>query len=122
MLLLCSCNRWQSALDAHGSSALSLKQLILLIVTACSVVWMLVMIALIFALRRRQPGRAQPVAVDPATARRMAGVVIAAVAATVIVISGFTVMSFYTTRALVVAGPDDLTIKIGGLQWWWNVQ
>ncbi len=52
----------------------------------------------------------------------MGAAVVMAVVATVIVISGFTVTSFFTTRALAVAGPDDLTIKVSGLQWWWNVQ
>ncbi len=121
-LLLCSCNEWQSALDPHGTSALSLEQLILLIVTACSVVWMLVMVVLILALRRGHAPRPRPLQMDPATARQMGTAVTVAVLATLVVISGFTVTSFFTTRALAVAGPDDLTIKIGGLQWWWNVQ
>jgi cytochrome c oxidase subunit 2 len=122
MLPLCSCNGWQSALDPHGESAISLKALILLIVTVCSVVWMLVMIALILALRRSHPPRPRPLQRDPRTARRMGATVIAAVAATVAVISGLTVASFFTTRALAVAGRDDLTIKVSGLQWWWNVE
>ena len=121
-LLLCSCNGWQSALDPHGTSALSLEQLILVIVTVCSVVWMLVMVALILALGRNNPARPRPLRRDPGTTRRMSTAVLAAMVATVMVIAGFTVMSFFTTRALAVAGPDDLTIKVSGLQWWWNVQ
>ena len=52
----------------------------------------------------------------------MGTAVTVAVVATVVVISGFTVTSFFTTRALAVAGPDALTIKVSGLQWWWNVE
>jgi cytochrome c oxidase subunit II len=41
---------------------------------------------------------------------------------TAIVIAGFTVASFFTTRALSVAGRDDLMIRVSGSQWWWNVE
>ncbi|WP_291689483.1 cytochrome c oxidase subunit II [Bradyrhizobium sp.] len=121
-LLLAGCGGWQSAMDAHGTSAASLKQLIILIVVVCSVVWMLVMIALIRALSRERAPRTAPVDVDAERVRRMSVFISAAVAATVIVISGFTVTSFFATRRLSVAGPDDLTVKVSGLQWWWNVQ
>ena len=41
-------------------------------------------------------------------------VVTSAVAATVIIIAGLTIASFYTTRSISVAADDDLTIKITG--------
>src|SRR3954447_1913913 len=122
LLLLTACSGWQSALDVHGESAITLKQLIVLIVAVCSIVWALVMIALILALARRRVGREPPVQVDAATERRMTVTVSAAVAATVMIITAFTVLSFFTTRALSVAGADDLTIKVRGLQWWWGVE
>ncbi|HVX75527.1 MAG TPA: cytochrome c oxidase subunit II [Bradyrhizobium sp.] len=109
-------------MDPHGTSAINLKQLIILIVTVCSLVWMLVMIALIGALWRARPERTRPVELDPRRERRMSGTVIAATFVTVIVISGFTLASFFTTRALSLAGPDDLTIRVRGAQWWWNVE
>jgi cytochrome c oxidase subunit II len=121
-LPLSACGGWQSALDAHGTSAISLKQLIILIVAVCSLVWTLVMVALIRALWLKRPQRARPAEVDPRRERRMSGVVIAATIVTTVVIASFTVASFLTTRSLSMAGPDDLTIKIGGSQWWWNVQ
>jgi cytochrome c oxidase subunit 2 len=49
-------------------------------------------------------------------------IVVAAVAATVIIITTFTVLSFFTTRSLSVAGNEDLTVKVRGLQWWWGVE
>ncbi len=122
LLPLAGCGGLQSAMDVHGTSAISLKQLIILIVATCSVVWMLVMIALIRALTRSHASRLTPTEVDRGMARRMGIAVILAVAATVMVITGFTVGSFFSTRALSAAGPDDLTIKVSGLQWWWNVQ
>lgn len=121
-LLLTGCSGWQSALDVHGESAITLKQLIILIVAVCSVVWALVMIALILALTRKRTRPEPPVQVNAATERRMAVSVIAAVAATVVIITVFTVLSFFTTRALSVAGGDDLTVKVRGLQWWWGVE
>jgi cytochrome c oxidase subunit 2 len=120
--MLAGCIGWQSALDVHGPSAFSLKQLIILIVAVCSVVWALVMIALIFALVRKRDRVGPPVDVDPATERRMTIIVVAAVAATVIIITAFTVLSFFTTRSLSVAGNEDLTVKVRGLQWWWGVE
>lgn len=52
----------------------------------------------------------------------MRNAVVTATALTVIVISGFTVASFFTTRSLNAAGKDDLVIKVRGSQWWWNVE
>ncbi|MEA2940301.1 MAG: cytochrome c oxidase subunit [Bradyrhizobium sp.] len=119
-LALTGCSGWQSALDVHGESAIGLKQLIVSIVVVCSIVWSLVMIALILALARRR--RKPPLMIDPGTERRMTISVGAAVAATVVIIAAFTVLSFFTTRALSVAGSDDLTIKVRGLQWWWGIE
>lgn len=109
-------------MDAHGASAISLRHLIILIVTACSLVWMLVMIALIAALWRGRRERTRPTDLDPQVERRMSRSVLIATIVTVLVIGGFTMASFFTTRALGVAGPDDLTIKVQGSQWWWNVE
>jgi len=121
-LTLAGCTGWQSAIDVHGASAISLKQLIVLIMATCSVVWALVILALIFALWRRRPVRESPLALDPGAQRRMTAAVAGAVVATVIVIAALTVFSFLTTRQLSVAGGDDLTIKVRGLQWWWGVE
>jgi cytochrome c oxidase subunit II len=120
--LLTGCSGWQSVLDAHGTSAISLKRLIVLIVAVCSVVWTLVMIALIIALWRRRGEPPMPPPSPPPTRPRMTITVIAAVAATIVIISGFTVMSFFATRALSIADNNDLTIKVRGLQWWWGVE
>ena len=121
-LMLGGCAGWQSALDVHGAAAINLKQLILLIVVICAIVWALVMIALILALRRNRGQEAKAAAVDPATERRMTITVVAAVIATVLIITGFTVLSFFSTRSLNFAGNDDLTIKVRGLQWWWGIE
>jgi cytochrome c oxidase subunit 2 len=122
LLMLGGCTGWQSALDVHGASAISIKDLILLIVVVCSVVWTMVMIALIFALWRKRGRQERPLNVNPGTERRMTISVLLAVAATVIIVSAFTVLSFFVTRGLNVAGNEDLTIKVRGLQWWWGIE
>jgi cytochrome c oxidase subunit II len=119
-LLLAGCGGWQSVLDAHGASALSLKQLIILIVAICSLVWTLVMVALIAALWRGRQEPNRPA--GPSSESRMRNAVVTATALTVIVISGFTVASFFTTRSLNAVGKDDLVIRVRGSQWWWNVE
>jgi cytochrome c oxidase subunit 2 len=122
LLALGGCTGWQSALNVHGQSATSLKQLIIVIVAVCSVVWTLVMVALIFALWRRRERDDRPFAPNPRTERRMTVVVSSSVAASVIIISALTLASFFTTRALSVGDSNDLTIKVRGLQWWWGVE
>ncbi|WP_398471131.1 cytochrome c oxidase subunit II [Tardiphaga sp.] len=114
--LLAGCSGSQSVIQADGAPAMALRQLIIGIVSVCSLVWMLVMIALIWALMRR---RGEPGSHD-ARQRRMAGSVIVAILATVVVIAGFTFASFYTTRAL-QGGPADVTIAVRGQQWWWEL-
>ena len=121
-LLLTGCSGWQSALDVHGQSAISLKHLIVWIVVVCSIIWALVMIVLIFALWRRRRSDGLPFRPDPATERRMTIPVASAVTVSVIIIGAFTLASFNTTRALNVGGSDDFIIKIRGLQWWWDVE
>jgi cytochrome c oxidase subunit II len=118
LLLLTACGGNQSALDVHGSSAVHLKHLIVGIVAVCSVIWMLVMIALIWALARPKQEQSS---VDARRERRLTTVVTAAVGMTVVIISGLTIASFATTHALSEAKPGDLTIKVDGQQWWWQI-
>jgi len=115
---LAGCSGWQSVLDAHGTSAISLRQLIILIVVACCIVWMLVMIALIWTLWR---GRRSTDRSPPVPERRKTIAVTAATILTTLIISAFTVTSFFATRSLSVAGQDDLQITVRGLQWWWSI-
>ena len=117
-LLLTGCGGNQSALDAHGAAAVHLKHLIVGIVAICSAIWMLVMIVLIWAIARSKAERPAP---NPARDRRLTSIVTAAVGVTVVIISGLTIASFATTRAISEAHAGDLTIKINGQQWWWQV-
>lgn len=117
-LLLTGCGGNQSALNVYGESAIHLKHLIVWIVAICSVIWMIVMIVLIWALSRSKEERPQEY---PTRERRLTTFVTAAVGMTVVIITGLTIASFITTRALSEAKPGDLTIRINGQQWWWQV-
>jgi cytochrome c oxidase subunit II len=117
-LLLTGCGGNQSALDVHGASAVHLKHLIVGIVAVCSAIWMIVMIVLIWALSRSKADWPRP---NPEGERRLTTAVTAAVGMTVIIITGLTIASFTTTRALSEAKPGDLTIRINGQQWWWQI-
>jgi cytochrome c oxidase subunit 2 len=80
------------------------------------------MVAMVYALWRRRDLRQRPAELVPARERRIGQIVTACVGATAVIIAIFTIASFFTTRALSVAGPDDLTVRIRGLQWWWSVE
>jgi cytochrome c oxidase subunit II len=119
-LLAAGCDNWQSALQTRGASAMSLKHLIIFIVAVCSIVWALVMVAMILALWRRRDEPRQSVELSPERERRIGRIVTSCVAITTVIIAAFTLASFMTTRALSVAATDDLTIRIRGYQWWWS--
>jgi cytochrome c oxidase subunit II len=114
------CAGWQSVLDPHGSPALGLNLLIKFIMVVCAFVWVLVVAVLLVALTRRAP-RAEPLMLDRRTQERMRIVVMGSVAATVVVISVFTLASYATTRTLSVASGDELLIRVRAFQWWWDV-
>ena len=116
LLLLAGCGGSQSALDPQGHAAIALKDLILLIVLVCTLIWLLVVAVLVHGLvrQRRQPREGE--AVD----RRLSRVVYAAVAVTVVVVFGLTIASFYTTRSLTGKGEPDVVVQVKALQWWWQ--
>ena len=112
---LSGCAGSQSALEAAGSSAIALKHLIILIVVVCAVVWCLVMAVLAWSLLRPRSKRELA-----GNDRKAAKVVAAAVAATVLIISGLTIASFYITRQIGQASETALAVTVRGQQWWWQ--
>jgi cytochrome c oxidase subunit 2 len=117
-LVLAGCRSNQSVWDAQGSSAVHLKQLIIWIVAICSLVWTAVIVVMIWALFRSQDNQSDP---HPQIEKRMTYAVAGSVVLTVLIITGFTIASFVTTRNLSEAKAGDLTIKVSGVQWWWKV-
>jgi cytochrome c oxidase subunit 2 len=112
------CTGSQSALDVHGASAIHLKQLMLSIILVCTLVWIAVIVVLVWALlrKRRASGEVRAGAGKGATV-----IVSVAVAATVVIIAGLTVASFYTTRLIDGDGEAAMTVVVRGEQWWWRV-
>ncbi|MGR9221467.1 cytochrome c oxidase subunit II (plasmid) [Rhizobium leguminosarum] len=111
-----SCSGNQSALNPQGAPAIHVEHLIVGITVTCAVVWALVMVVLGWALLRKRSGDSSQPPERPLTM-----MVSGAVAATVIIIAGLTVASFYTTRSIGLSDKAALTIIIRGQQWWWQV-
>jgi cytochrome c oxidase subunit 2 len=106
---------WQSALDPAGPVADGLNGLLWIFVGICGAIWlMVVLVAGLAVLRRRRAASAG--------AERRAGIVVGIAAAlTVVIIAGFTLISYAATRDLSASAPDALLIQVRGYQWWWRV-
>jgi cytochrome c oxidase subunit 2 len=114
------CAGAQSVLDAQGSQARMLVELIGSVTLVCALVWFAVMIVLLRAIRRRRVEAAGP-APDAARERRMAFVVAGAAIATVLIVSALTVASFIVSRRIGADAEQPLVIRVRGWQWWWEV-
>ncbi|MGX9146323.1 cytochrome c oxidase subunit II [Mesorhizobium sp. 128a] len=115
--LASGCSGNQSALDPNGAPAVHIEHLILAIVIICTAIWVLVMVVLAVAVLRRRPGSAE----KPTSEKRLTTMVSAAVVATALIIAGFTIASFYTTRNIGVPEDAAPTVTVRGQQWWWQV-
>jgi len=121
-LTLPACSSVQSALAPEGDTARAILQLFLLFVVVCTAVFVVVMASLLVAIVRRRAAAVDPVLrPDPAEERRMAWIIGAGVAATVIILTIFTFASFLTNKSFAEPRPHGLTIKVTGHQWWWQV-
>jgi cytochrome c oxidase subunit II len=125
--LLASCNGIQTALDPAGSGADIIHRIWLLLFWVCAAVWVLVLLALLWAILRRRgihdPATAPEPEPDPRTERRIGNVVGIAIAATVIVLIGLTVVSYSAGRGLFSENGDGaVSIELVGHQWWWEVK
>jgi cytochrome c oxidase subunit 2 len=115
------CATWQSVTRPSGPQAAGLDRLFWVFTLTCAVIWLLVMLILLLTLRRRAGHDAVSPAQSPRRERRSAIIVGVAVAASVLIISGLTVLSYAATRAISVANGDPLVIRVRGYQWWWQV-
>ncbi|MBI0539116.1 cytochrome c oxidase subunit II [Roseomonas sp. KE2513] len=120
LLLLAGCSGWQSALDPRADAAQELHGLFWLFTITCGIVWAVVMLVLAGALLRR-PAAARPEEERGRAERRSGRVVGGAVAATVLVIAGLTLASFFATRGISADHPEALVVRLRGFQWWWEV-
>jgi len=111
------CSGWQSALAPRADAAQGLSGLFWLFTITCGIVWVAVMLVLAGALWRR---RAAPPP-EGRTGRRPAFAVGAAVAGTVLVITGLTLASYFATHGIAANPPDAVLVRVRGYQWWWEV-
>jgi cytochrome c oxidase subunit 2 len=118
----------QSALDSAGPQAARVSRLWWLMFYVESAVFLLVGIFVLAAIFRKRKGGEQntdtpDISPEPKREQRMTRVVVAAVGATLIILSVFLIGSYSAGRALY--SPEEaqaLSIKITGQQWWWDVE
>lgn len=121
-LVLSGCSPIQSALSPEGDTARVILQLFWFFTAVCAAVWLIVMILLGLAVMRRRTASPDPlVEPDPGEERRIGWIVGGGVAATVIILTVFTLASFLTNKSFAEPRPHGLTIKVTGHQWWWQV-
>src|SRR4029079_11375440 len=126
-LCLSACGGIQNAINPAGPNAQNLSRLWWLMFTVCSIVFVLVMIAVLLSLRKRTVEAADRVPVlEPSdeSERRRRNVVISATTITVIVLFVFLIASYSSGRSLRINDPtkNGLSIDLTGHQWWWEVR
>src|SRR5205085_1774791 len=125
---LSSCGGIQNAVNPAGPEADSLSHLWWLMFVVCTIVFVLVMIALLLALqkRSREPQHASTPILEPEPRqeRRRRNVVISAVTITGIILFFFLIVSFSAGRSLTadLAKKNGLSVELTGHQWWWEVR
>ncbi|HYC56636.1 MAG TPA: cytochrome c oxidase subunit II [Candidatus Binatia bacterium] len=121
-----SCTGSHHMLDGAGEHARRVAELWWLMFGVLAVVYVLVCAAIVAAVvrGRRSPADLRMVAASPAQERRMIITVSATVAATAVILFAFLVATYSTSDALssLARTPADVTIKITGQQWWWDVE
>ncbi|WP_424137946.1 cytochrome c oxidase subunit II [Roseomonas chloroacetimidivorans] len=122
LLLLCTgCAGWQSVLDPRGHQAQDLHGLFWLFTITCTVVWTAVLLVLAGAIWRGRRPTDRPTSERKRSERRSAIAVGSALAATALIITALTLASYFATRSIAADHPDALTIRVRGLQWWWEI-
>ncbi len=127
-LCLSSCGGIQNSINPAGPQAENLSRLWWLMFTVCGIVFVLVMGAVLLALRKRtrEPGVDSMPTFEPSPPSELhrRNVVVTAVSITVFVLFLFLIVSFSTGRSLTadLKNKDGLTIELTGHQWWWEVR
>jgi cytochrome c oxidase subunit 2 len=126
LLALAGCEGPQSALDPKGPGATEIGSLFWVFTVICGVAWVLVVIALAAALVRRRSLREQladPLLVDGRRDVRLMRVAVAATVLTGVVLIALTASSYFTGKSLAhLATPDEMTVRVNGHQWWWEIR
>jgi cytochrome c oxidase subunit 2 len=116
----------QNALNPSGPNAASLARLWWLMFWVCTAVFLLVMIALVLAIKNgRRKADLNPV-LNPTqqTENRKRNAVLTATSVTVVILFVFLIYSFSTGRSLTadLSQKSGLSIDVTAYQWWWDVR
>ena len=128
VLCFSSCGGIHNALNPSGPQAENLSRLWWLFFSVCTVVFVVVMIALFLSLRNRtsEPPVALPPTVEPPQEqeRKRRNVVVSAISVTVIILFVFLIASFFAGRSMTaeLAHKNGVNVEITGRQWWWEVR
>lgn len=108
-----------SALDPRGPGAAAIADLWWVLFVVCSIVGVLALAALAYAIfRRRVDWRLPSDEQDRAPTK---AVVYAGIIAPAIILSGLFVYVLVTYRAITVPGDSPFTVRVTGHKWWWDV-
>ena len=123
-LLLAGCNSYQNALGGDGAEDVNFIQLFTVFMVVCTVMYLIVAVALIVALWRR---RRAALVVDDRKHHQTSPVVRPALAVwTGLIGVGLvvlTIASFFTDRSNAAQGSKpQINITVTANQWWWDVQ
>jgi cytochrome c oxidase subunit II len=116
------CDGGQSVLNPQSPQAYALAHLFWVFTIACSIIWILVISALAIAVFKRADNTSASREDSPGRMRLKSVIVGALVGVTAIILTFFTITSFYTTRGIAGASKRAMTIKVTGQQWWWEVE
>lgn len=121
-----ACSGFQSALDPKGPKAAAISHLNWFLVITAAVVYVTVIGALLFALRRastRPVTFAHDDSEEPLRERNRVWWVTSAVAASAVILLLFIFVDVSTARSLSqVGGVRPLRIDVVGHQWWWEIK
>lgn len=121
-ITLTGCSGWQSALDPHSPAAGHLANLFWLFTAVCTIVWVLVIAALVHVLKRRTQMVNSPDGDRPEQQRRKTLIVGTLTGITAVILTALSFLSFYATREITWPRNHVLTIKVTGQQWWWQLE
>jgi len=128
-IVLCfsGCGGIQNSLNPAGPQAENLSRLWWLMFTVCSIVFVLVIIAVLLALRKRTRDSelAAPILEPPREQEhRRRNVIVSFVAITVVILFVFLIASFMAGRSMTAELPykNGLNLEVTGHQWWWEVR
>ena len=108
-----------AALETHGPFAHEIAKLFWIFAGVATVVYIIVIAALVLSLLRRNRADPGPPDIVPRNALRAIGV---SLALTGVILVGWALADFFGNRALTNVPPEALRIRVTAHQWWWEIE